>query len=337
MKAYDLVLPPIIPAQTGSEINIYFDNLIAGNSDRYDFAAVSSIGRHLNERWTAVPDKPGDYDLRIEIYDDHGVCLSAADTVICIRDKQAGAEPAKNILFIGDSITDAGRYTQELLRLFDEEGLTYSLVGARGLFPNVHEGRGGWTISKFFKDEESPFVKEGIFSFAHYIHSLGSDGITDVGIFLGINDVFHPATDDEVEAIIHLQLAMLEAMMEDIAQFDPRIRLHIIMPIPPSRFQDSFGYSYGAGQTRKRYKRNLMMWNVELMRRFSNRSERRINLIPAYVNLDTIHSMESAEEPLNSRNSKAGMRQSNGVHPAEAGYLQIADTIYYGLMQQNRG
>lgn len=333
LKAYELVLPPWIPAETGSEINIYFDNLITGNADRYDFAAVSEIGRHLNERWTAVPDKPGDFNLRIEVYDDHGDRLSAADTVIHVRDKQQSGH-AKRILLIGDSITGAGRYTQELLQLFARDNMPYSLAGSRGSYPNVHEGRGGWTVSRFFIDQESPFVTDGAFSFKHYINTHNIDRVTDVGVFLGINDIFHPTADHEAESIIDRHFAMLEAMFEDIRRFNSGIHIHLIMPIPPSRFQDSFGYNYGAGQTRKRFKRNLLLWNAAILKRFSQRAGEGITLIPAYVNLDTVHSMETAEEAVNSRNSSPVIRQSNGVHPAEAGYLQIADIIYYGLKNQ---
>jgi hypothetical protein len=40
---------------------------------------------------------------------------------------------------------------------------------------------------------------------------------------------------------------------------------------------------------------------------------------------DTEHNMQTAEQAVNIRNFDTETVQSNGVHPAESGYLQIAD------------
>ena len=52
----------------------------------------------------------------------------------------------------------------------------------------------------------------------------------------------------------------------------------------------------------------------------------------SFVNIagqfDTEYNMPSITTKVNTRNNTTTLRQSNGVHPAESGYYQIADACY---------
>ncbi|TMV43038.1 SGNH/GDSL hydrolase family protein [Paenibacillus mesophilus] len=330
LRACDLLLPANIPAVTGKEINLYFDNLIIGDATRYDFVVRCAIGRHQNERWTCVPTELGNVPLTVEVYSEEGVLLSAADTVVQVKATD-GNGGSRTILFVGDSTTAAGAYTAELLRLFALDSDNLKLIGKQGTAPNVHEGLGGWRVDSFFEKEGSPFVFGGAFNFCRYMRDNGFEdsGLTDLCVHLGINDVWLEKDDEAVAKLLEREMPMLESMFESVWAYDASIRIGIMIVIPPSLTQDSFGASYGTRQTRRRYKRNVFLWNQELIRRFGNREG--FELVPVNVNLDTVNSMPSELVPANSRSSVTIRRLNNGVHPAQEGYKQMADVLYYWL------
>lgn len=329
LKPYELVLPTAIPALTGEEINIYFDNLMIGDARRYEFDVISKFGVHQNDRWTAVPDSPGDHCLEIRVYNEEGDLLSSAETTIRVADSLAGAGTSRQALFIGDSTTEAGHYTGELLRLFSNDPMDLKLIGTRGTVPNVHEGRGGWKVITHFEDPRSSFRYNNVFDFSKYMDSNGFTGLTDVCIHLGINEIYHAAGEKGMEQLIAQEMPMMDAMIASIRAYHSTIRIGIMLTIPPARDQDSFGNSYGTLQNRRIYKPKLQIWNRELQSRYGHRENENIHLIPVNVNLDTVHNMPWRWELANSRSSKQVVRQCNDVHPAPEGYDQMADVLYY--------
>ncbi|MDF2720374.1 MAG: hypothetical protein K0Q59_49 [Paenibacillus sp.] len=329
LRPFDLLLPPVMYAVVGHEMNVYFDNLIAGESSRYDFDVHCPIGRHRNDRWSCVAEQPGDYPLDIEVYAEDGGLLASARTTVRVKPAESASGPGRRMLFIGDSTTAAGHYTAELLRLFAVDTASLELFGTKGVAANRHEGRGGWKVSDYYEREESPFLFEGRFDFARYMEQNGYAGLTDVCIHLGINDVY-PWTDDAaVKSLLARSMPMLETIIADIQQYASSIRIGILLAIPPSRTQDSFGKSYGAGQSRRRYRRNWMLWNRELLHRFADRPG--IELVPTHVNLDSARNMPIETVAGNARNDRLETCQSNGVHPAVEGYKQMADVLYAWL------
>ncbi|GAA3409283.1 SGNH/GDSL hydrolase family protein [Paenibacillus hodogayensis] len=327
-RSFDLLLPPVIPAVVGHEINLYFDNLIGGEATRYDFDIRGSIGRHRNDRWTCVPEEAGDYPLAVEVYSEDGEKLAEAETVVRVKAAGAGGMD-RRVLFVGDSTTAAGIYTGELLRLFSADYSGVTLLGTKGSGRNAFEGRGGWRVIDYYEKEDSPFVFEGKFDFSSYMAETGYEGVDDVCIHLGINDIFHASEENGMGELLGRAMPMLENMIADIRRFNAAVRIGIMLIIPPSRTQDSFGRSYGVLQSRRRYKRKWFLWNRELLHRFSGRDG--IDIIPLHVNIDTARNMPSELTAGNARNGRMELSQSNGVHPAPEGYRQMADVLYAWL------
>ena len=71
-----------------------------------------------------------------------------------------------------------------------------------------------------------------------------------------------------------------------------------------------------------------------LIAEYKDREAEGIYLIPLNVNLDTENNMQTETVVVNSRNTATKVRQNNGVHPANSGYYQMADMIYYWLKGQ---
>ena len=92
---------------------------------------------------------------------------------------------------------------------------------------------------------------------------------------------------------------------------------------------DGLGYNYGASgtyadfQALMAYVNNLDVWYDDLVE--SNSNVYHINLAGQF---DTEYNMPTVQTTVNSRNSQTITKQSNGVHPAQAGYYQIADAVY---------
>lgn len=326
-----LTLPPIIYTVVGKEINIYFDNLIWDDYKKYNIDVSCDIGLQQDERWTCIPDTAGSYPIVIDFYDDALNLAGSAASDILVAEASANDGQHRKLLFLGDSLIAIGVYTGELLALFNQDGMGISLLGTKGKAPNLHEGYGGKSVKWHFTNAESPFVFDGKFDFGQYMTEHGFKEIDWVFIHLGANDVFEKTSDSQVDEVISNNYKQLEAMMANMKAFCPEVGIALLLPIPPSRHQDSFGANYGCGQTRWRYKRNIHRYASGLIHLFYHRRKENIFLVPENVNIDTERNMKTENVPANSRSQVVVTRQSNGVHPADGGYRQMADSVYYFL------
>jgi len=339
IQSVSIVLPPQIDALVGKEVNIYFDNLLKYDANDYYFNVTCSIGAQQNERWTCVPTVAGTSAITIDIYDKQFNKLGTASSSVVVKNATVGIGVSKKVLFIGDSTTNAAVYTGELLTLFGaSDPMDITLLGSRGTGSNLHEGRGGWTVNMYNTVAESggitnPFYNTATskFDFSYYMTQRGYASVDYVGIHLGINDVFNFSDDATLLASISTILITLDSMVANIKSFNSSIKVGIMVTIPASKYQDSFAKSYQNGQTTWRYKQNWFLWINELMSMFKSRTGENIFIVPLYTNLDTVNNMATETIPVNSRSAKTVARQSNGVHPANEGYYQMADTIYYWL------
>lgn len=334
--ALEIFLPPKVYAVTGKEMNIYFDNLIIEDADKYLWDVVCSIGQQQNERWTDKPTTPGTYDLTVNVYKDTVTLLASATTKIIVTDAAAGSGNNVSMLLVGDSTTANGIYAGELVALYDTDVMTATLLGTRGTGAALHEGRGGWRVSTYYNQAssggtENPFYNPdvGKWDFPYYMNQQGYTGVEFVTFHLGINDIFGQADDGGVESIVNTAVTYYEYMIDSIKTFDPNIKIGMAIAILPSRHQDSFGNNYQAGQNRWRYKRNILIWNRVIQAAFKDREAEGIYLVPLNVNLDTVHNMPKTTVAANSRTTETVVRQTNGVHPDATGYYQMADTFYY--------
>jgi hypothetical protein len=127
-------------------------------------------------------------------------------------------------------------------------------------------------------------------------------------------------------------------MINSIKTQNSAVKIGVCLTIPPNYYQDAFGSSYQSGQTRKRYKKNNFLCVQRLITAFGNREAESIYLIPIHLNLDTRNNYGSSLQQVNARNTSTitfpannGDGQTPGVHPADTGYWQIADSYWYFL------
>lgn len=93
--------------------------------------------------------------------------------------------------------------------------------------------------------------------------------------------------------------------------------------------RDGLGANYGATGTYSDYY-GLMQYVFNLDKWYDDLADSNSNVI--HINIagqfDTKYNMPTMQVRVNTRNPNMISRQSNGVHPAEYGYLQIADAAY---------
>lgn len=355
-----LLLPDIIPAVPGREVNIYFDNLILAPVKWQDFLQVDVDclrGLQQEERftWTPKPDEIGDFGLTIKFIDPDGEVVAEGKTIIRVFPADAGAGKAASLLIVGDSLTNAGIYPSELYKLFQgDTNPKISEIGtklANPAQPEIkHEGYGGWRAETFVNmwgpdtgspdkpRTRSPFLyeKDGkpALDFQKYCdENNGGKGPDFITILLGCNDNF-AAKDDTIEASIDTFEKNMDILIAEFHRVRPDTKIGIITLMPPAGTQDAFGSNYGAGQTRWQYVKNQHRVLEREYAKWGNKEDQNIFIIPGYVNLDTIHNYPASTAPANSRSDVQITRLNNGVHPAASGYQQLADTIYCWLKGQ---
>lgn len=202
---------------------------------------------------------------------------------------------------------------------------------ANGTLTKSNGGAGDATIpfSASAAVPGNPFWIGGALNFAQYLSNNAIATPDWVLIGLGINDCFSQTDDTACSSLADTELAKLDSLIASIQAADANVRIGLMIPSPPSADQDSFGYNYATGQTRWRFKRNVLIWARQMISRYTGKEANRIYLVPSNTALDTVNNMNTAASgPVNSRSSVIIARQNNGVHPGTSGYQQIGDAVW---------
>lgn len=339
LPAPELVMPPAIFGVQGRECNVYFDNLHIARSADYDHdvTSASNAGVQQSERWTWTPSAALTAgSLVINAHNRHtGEIVATATTNQRAASSSAGSGLNKKLIVIGDSLVNAGVITQTLLDVAATDVMGVTLLGTRGTGSNKHEGRGGWTIAAYTSNYSdgtygsNPFWIGGVVNFPQYLTNNSLATPDWVAIHLGINDVFAQTTDAGAISTANTAFDALDTLIASIKNAGAGVKVALMLPTPPASSQDAFGASYGTGQTRWRFKRNLLLWTQTLIARYAGQEASRIYIAPTNTALDTTNNVSyAAAAPVNSRSSVQVARQNNGVHPADSGYQQIGDALW---------
>lgn len=409
----EIVMPPYIFAVAGREANVYFDNLHLADAQDYfhDVTTTNTVGQQQTERWTWIPSAAlGAGTFAVAVASKRtGATLVTKTAQLRAADAAAGAGMNKSILFIGDSLVNAGVITQTLLDIAAGDVMGVTLLGTQGTAPNRHEGRGGWTINDYttvgrtyytftvsgvvappaINSTEyshngsvyrvqavslsggagtitcsvtsggaplatgaltksnggagdatinftasapvsgNPFWDGSAVNFQAYLTTTGQAAPNWVAIALGINDCFGQTDDAACSALADASFVKLDALIASIKAASATTKIALLLPSPPSYEADSFGASYATGQTKWRYKRNILIWSRQLIAKYAGQEANRIYIVPSNTALDTVNNMSTGTvAAVNSRSAVTKARQNNGVHPGTPGYQQIADTFW---------
>jgi len=341
-----LTLPPAWYGVPGVPVSLYYDNIVLTEKpESYRFEVTCDIGKSEAKRWIVTPsDKDvGQHALSVVVKDAQGKELQRAKTVLHVVPRNTGANRNLCLLIVGDSLTAATMYPNEIGRLLSEPGNpkwtmlgTYKPASAK---PGVvHEGYGGWTWAAFLTrfdaklghklDEKgkrlsSPFLfpaadgKPALDIPRYFRENCASQPPDVMTILLGINDCFSASPDNAKAMDAHIAgtLDTAEKFLKAFRAAAPRTVFAIGLTTPPNSRESGFEANYKGKYHRWGWKRIQHRLVEQMLKRFAGREREGIHLVPTELNLDPVD----------------GYPDNNGVHPNATGYQQIGASFYCWL------
>lgn len=340
-----LTLPPVVYATPGVPMSIYHDNIVLTETpENYRFEVICKIGTNEARRWTAKPTDGdvGDHPLSITVKDATGKVIEQGRTMLRVSPRHSGEGQALRLLIVGDSLTHASAYPNEIARLLSTPGNpAFTLLGthrpASAKTGVAHEGYGGWKWSDFLvkftaptpgvtagplaRKASSPFIfpaadgKTGVFDLNRYFKEHCGNQPPDVVTFLlGINDCF-AADPKNPDAKINEVLDNADKLLAAFHKAAPKALLAVGLTTPSNSRQEGFTANYKDKYPRWGWKRIQHRLVQRMLERLSNRESEGIHLVPTELNLDPVD----------------GYPNNNGVHPNAIGYAQIGASFYSWL------
>ena len=161
---------------------------------------------------TPADQDAGDHAVRVVVKDASGQTLQQGQMTLRVAPRTAGAQRSLRLLIVGDSLTHASVYPNEIARLLSEPGNPqWTMLGTHkppGVKPGVaHEGYGGWRWETFLtkwdpqpagvaagplaKKSTSPFLfpdanGKGVFDLPRYFKESCNQQMPDV-VWGGVN------------------------------------------------------------------------------------------------------------------------------------------------------
>lgn len=190
---------------------------------------------------------------------------------------------------------------------------------ASGTLTHVSGGvnTGNITYSSTELGGGNPFwnTDTGKVDFGWYAEKKGASQISHCYVLFGWNNSYDTETDFKVQARIFL---------DNLLSAYPNCKISLLGIQVPSR--DGLGQNYGVSW--KYYEKLQHVWNIAKWYTDIANEEAYVGTVE-FVNVsgqfDTDHNMFSSATKVNNRNTLTEERQTNGVHPNDNGYLQIAD------------
>ncbi len=341
-NALQLTLSSDFYAVSGVEMSIYFDNIVLTQTpDAYRYRVTCDIGNVEKRRWTVTPGvhDVGAHDLSIAVLGPTGKPLARAATKLHVVAADAGAGREIRLLIVGDSLTHATQYPNELARLLSlPSNPRWRMLGThrpKQAHDGVaHEGYGGWTWQRFaahyeptpdgtYRKRSSPFVylaKDGKprLDVDRYFQEECKAERPDYVIFmLGINDCFGAPPDNPaaIDAHIDTMLGHAKVLLDAFRKAVPKAEVGICLTTPPNAREAAFQANYKGRYHRWGWKRIQHRLVQRLIEQFATRQRDKLFVIPTQLNLDPID----------------GYSTNNGVHPNAVGYKQIGASMYAWL------
>lgn len=316
-----LILAPRCFGVVGREMNAYFQDMHSSMETldyNVDSTSSNSLGQQLKECWRFTPlAAVNNGTLTFETRDPaHLGVLDQKTQRIDVTVANAPAGASRRVMALGDSTTNAGVWTQRMLDVAGDnpDGVQLTMVGTRGTAPNLHEGRGGWSMQRYFQPSgadvaENPFVETdgGKFNMAYYLSDTGQAAPDIVIVHLGINDVFGQSNDAGVNSIMDTFIDQLnriigvtaDGTVGSLKESNASVKTLIALPISPTGSQDAFGDDYVLGQSLSRYERNIKVASHRLIEAYSAFEGDNIFLVPWNTCIDPEHGWPWTQEPAN--------------------------------------
>lgn len=399
-QSYDLIV--------GDTFELFYKGIIDSfNSDAFYISASCPIGSGYKKKYIVTPTEAGSYDLVLKLYDSNDAIIDQKTIALVVKSTPTSPATLKNILCVGDSLTQNGVWVGEMKRRLCNTGGTptgfnLSNIAFIGTCSNEganYEGYVGFTFAKYntnyisvdaklitcthdkteAEDQHSvyadgvgnrwkletintnnikiilvsgtastipssgtltwvsggvnhsaitytavsdvtgnPFWNDSLnkVDFASYASSLDVSSIDYVYVLLGWNDWWNSINNIKTQA---------QTFITNVHASFPDAKVVLIgLEIPAL---DGLGTNYGSYTGIISNYISMLQFVHDIDAIYEELVNENTNVY--HVNLsgqfDTEHNMPQSTRAVNTRNSETETYQSNGIHPANSGYLQIAD------------
>ena len=331
----EVITPSALYGVTGQQINIYKENLVAGNrlkSLAYIHTTMPDNAIQSDERtiWNPTGTALAETTNNWEVFK---YCLENQPEIkqikVCNVPKATGSSAIK-VLVIGDSKIAGGYVTYHFLHSFDDDDMSCTLLGTQYSWTpdNRHEGYGSRTAQWMCTNAGSPFCNNGAFDFAHYLSANSIDTPDYVFINLGTNDASQLSSGYAENFVTYIT-----QMVNGIHSVSASIKVIVGLCEGVCTTQDT----NNAGFLNWDINRKISILHKAAIAAFDNRASENIYVCPMYMGMDLTQDYRMNEVPLSQRDADVNNGEGDGktrmqvidtVHQSEVGYWKNADYMY---------
>lgn len=324
-------------AVVGDTLRVYFYSILQNANNNYIFGLKCDKGRNFTKYWEYIPTKKdiGKHKIDLTIYNKDGLIIDQKEVQLITTEAKNPKAPT-NILCLGNSLMSAGQTPIELSRrLKGTEGIyTYpkelNLTNffLKGRKMNIGktvgwEGTGGWTWNQYIQT----------FDVKDYIQQYCNGQLDIVYLQLGINELLFHTPFDDINGIIINAKKFINAFHNAY----PQCKVLLGSVLLPSQ-NGGLGANYPANEVSgiygergfnlKVHKLNQAYDSLAHSEEFSSYTY----FIDNNAQFDCLHAYPTQEIPAGNYVEGTETIGTNGVHPTDVGYAQIAAGMFRAII-----
>lgn len=311
-------------------------------------------GKDYNRYFQYQPQVTGIVNATFQLYDNSRNLLD--EKVVKFNVVQRTTQPSAmtTVLFIGDSLTFYNRITDEFYRVLtsdDARTITpdtisiYDVVKYAGrnwgniqligtqkqnymgwVGQTYHEGYSGWDWSNFLKTG-SPFFIGGAVDFNAYLTNNSFDTPNIIYIGLGWNDQKYVTETSPGVFDVTTVMANARTFLTALTTQLPNAKVRLWTENVPGTRGGIGNHPYGAVEWADEQRAKLIQIAIaegyrELIKDFPT-----VGIVWSTAMIDSENSLQETNAGINTRINNTEVLGKDYVHPADAGFFQIADTI----------
>ena len=328
----EIYLPETYYAASGLTMEIYNSQITNQGTHITEYNVVweCEVGEMLERKFSiaATDELIGEYPLTVTVYDAAGKALARKFSTLSIVEAK---QEEFSILAIGDSLSANGALYAKL-----QQNLGNQLIcnGTRGYEGFLTEARLGFSAENYLT-ETGYYLEEGEevhkfwnpeskrFDWDYYKSTTGFQPDV-VQLHLGTNGLLSEDNAENICEIVKL-----------IRKDDKNIPIYVVQTIYQSDQNGIGSMKMNNGNLmfpgELKQERDLAVFRLMTELDDLLSKEKNVYLVPAGISMDSANAFVMEERPVNPYSEETEMVAVDAVHPAPAGYYQIADTIYSTL------
>lgn len=334
----ELAIGDHLYAVVGETLKVYFYSMVVNSqSEEYILSLTCDKGRSYARYWQYTPtsEDVGEVDMCLRLYDFEGNILDEKSVTLTTREPRNPTIP-RHVLCLGNSLMVAGQTPVELSRRLKNtpgqavspEGLSLDNYFLVGRLHNEEqtvgwEGAGGWTWYRYLNE----------FDLESYADAYCEGRLDYVYLQLGINELISLTPFQDQSFILN----HARDWVDRIHAAYPACRVLLGSVLLPAQ-KGGLGSAYPSDKPSGQYGEKGFNLKVHRLNRAYQewaRSEPYASFmyfIDNNVQFDCLHVYPSVERPTDKYVPGTESVETDGVHPTDPGYHQIAAGIFRALI-----